>query len=89
MNRLMKLAVQLILVSTLLLLSAAPGFAAEVRRVPSKASVEQGFAALTIGVEGSDDFQYTGLEDKTHVYRGTIKPGSKLQFTIVATLAEQ
>lgn len=89
MNRLMKLAVQLILVSTLLILSAAPGFAAEVRRVPSKASVEQGFAALTIGVEGSDDFQYIGLEDKNHMYRGTIKPGSKLQFTIVATLAEQ
>ena len=89
MNRLMKIALQFVLVSLLLFISVASGFAAEVRRVPSKASVEQGFEALTIGAEGAEDLRYIGLEDKTHVYRGTIKPGSKLQFTIVATLAEQ
>ena len=89
MSRRIKYFIQFLLISVLLLISAAPGFAAEVRRVPSKASVEQGFLALTVGAEGAENLRYTGLEDKTHVYRGTIKPGSKLEFTIVATLAEQ
>ena len=89
MNCLMKIVLQFVLVSSLLFISAATGFAAEVRRVPSKASVEQGFLALTLDAEGAEDFRYTGEENKTHMYRGTIKPGSKLQFTIRATLADQ
>ena len=56
MKRLMKLTVQLMLISTLLILSVASGFAAEVRREPSKASVEQGFLALTLDAEGAEDF---------------------------------
>lgn len=82
-------AVLFFLICMFLILSAVPGFAAEVRRVPSKASVEQGFLALTVGVDGVENLRYTGLEDKTHMYRGTFKPGGKLEFTIVATLAEQ
>ena len=82
-------AVLFFLICMFLILSAVPGFAAEVRRVPSKASVEQGFLALTVGVDGVENLRYTGLEDKTHMYRGTFKPGGKLAFTIVATLAEQ
>ena len=89
MNRLMRIVLQFVLVSSLLFISAATGFAAEVRRVPSKVSVEQGFLALTLDAEGAEDFRYTGQENKTHMYRGTIKPGSKLQFTIRATLADQ
>ena len=88
MKRLMKLTVQLMLISTLLILSVASGFAAEVRREPSKASVEQGFLALTLDAEGAEDFRYTGQENKIHMYRGTIQPGSKLKFTMRVTLAE-
>ena len=82
-------AVLFLIAFMFLILSVAPGFAAEVRRVPSKASVEQGFLALTVGADRAENLRYTGLEDKTHVYRGTIKPGSKLELTIVATLADQ
>lgn len=89
MNFRIKQLVLVLLVGILLIYSAASGFAAEVRRVPSKASVEQGFLALTLDAEGAEDFRYTGLEDKTHMYRGTIKPESKLKFSIKATLADQ
>ena len=84
-----KCFLRLLLIGVLLILSVAPGFAAEVRRIPSKASVEQGFLALTLDAEGAEDFRYTGEENKTHMYRGTIQPGSKLKFTIRATLADQ
>lgn len=89
MNRGIKCCIRVLLVGIFLILSAVPGLAAEVRRIPSKASVEQGFLALTLDAEGAEDFRYTGLENKTHMYRGTIKPGGKLQFTIKATLADQ
>jgi hypothetical protein len=42
--------------------------------------------ALTLDVEGTENFRYTGGENKMHVYRGKIKPGSKLKFVIKATL---
>ena len=89
MNFRIKQLVLVLLIGILLIYSVASGFAAEVRRVPSKASVEQGFLALTLDAEGAEDFKYTGLEDKTHMYRGTIKPESKLKFSIKATLADQ
>lgn len=89
MNCRVKHLVLVLLIGILLIFSAASGFAAEVRRVPSKASVEQGFLALTLDAEGAEDFRYTGLENTTHMYRGTIKPESKLKFSIKATLADQ
>ena len=89
MNQRIKQFIQLLLIGMLLISYALPCLGAEVRRVPSKASVEQGFLALTLDAEGAENFRYTGQENKIHMYRGTIKPGSKLQFTIKATLADQ
>ena len=89
MNCRIKYFIQFLLIGILFILSVAPGFAAEVRRVPSKALVEQGILALTLDAEGAEDFRYIGLEDKTHVYRGTILPESKLKFSIRATLGDQ
>ena len=65
------------------------GLAAEVRRVPSKNLVEQGFLALTLDAEGAEDFRYTGMENQQHIYRGKIKPGAKVKLVMQATLAKQ
>ena len=81
-----KSAVQFLLASVFLIMITVPGFAAEIRRVPGYALVEQGFMALTLDAEGAENFRYTGLENKMHVYRGKIKPGSKLKLVIKATL---
>lgn len=86
MNRVIKTAVQFLLAGVFLIAYAVPGFAAEIRRVPGYDSVEQGFMALTLDVEGAENFRYTGLENKMHVYRGKIKPESKLKFVITAAL---
>ena len=81
-----KSTVLFLLSSVLLLIFTASGFAAEIRRVPDYDFVEQGFMALTLDVEGAENFRYTGEENKMHVYRGKIKPASKLKFVIRATL---
>ena len=81
--------VHVIVVAVLLLVAAVPGFAAEVRRVPSKNLVEQGFLALTLDAEGAEDFRYTGMENQQHIYRGKIKPGAKIKLVMQATLAKQ
>ena len=87
MNLVIKTALQFLLISVFVVLSAEPAFAAEVRRVPDYDLVGQGLMALTLDVEGSENFRYTGLENKMHSYRGKIKPESKLKFVIKATLA--
>jgi hypothetical protein len=74
------------LICLFVIIFTASGFAAEIRRVPGYDKVEQGLMALTLDVEGAENFRYTGLENKMHVYRGKIKPGSKLKFVIKATL---
>ena len=89
MNRRIKSIVQLLLICILLILTAAPGFAAAVRRVPSKNLVEQGFLALTLDTEGAEDFRYIGQENQQHIYRGRIKPGAKIKLVMQATLAKQ
>jgi len=78
-----------LLVAILLFVAAVPGFAAEVRRVPSKNLVEQGFLALTLDAEGAEDFRYIGQENQHHIYRGIIKPGAKIKLVMQATLARQ
>lgn len=87
MNRETGIAVRLMLICVFVVIFAASGFAAEIRRVPDYDSVEQGLMALTLDAEGADNFRYTGLENKMHTYRGKIKPDSKLKFVIRATLA--
>ena len=89
MNRSVKNILLLFLVSVFLFISASPGFAAAVRRVPDYDTVEQGLMALTLDVEGADDFRYTGQDNKMHVYRGTVKPGSKLKFVMRTELINQ
>ncbi len=89
MNRLVKNILQLFLVSVFLLISVLPGFAATVRRVPDYDTVEQGLMALTLDVEGAEDFHYTGQGNKMHVYRGMVKPGSKLKLVMRAELINQ
>ena len=87
MNRIIKKVLKFLLITVLVVFSAAPVSAAEVRRVPDYDLVGQGLMALTLDVEGSENFRYTGLENKMHSYRGKIKPESKLKFVIKATLA--
>ena len=86
MNRIIKEVLKFLLIAVLMIFSTAPVSAAEVRRVPDYDLVGQGLMALTLDVEGSDNFRYTGLENKMHTYRGKIKPESKLKFVIKATL---
>lgn len=66
---------------------SAAVFAAPVRRVLATDFYEQGLQALTLDAEGASDFRYCGLENQLHTYRGIIKPGDKLKFTIKATIA--
>ena len=86
MNRVIKTVAQILLVSVFLVISAVSAFAAEIRRVPDYDLVEQGLMALTLDVEGAENFRYTGKENNMHVYRGKIKPESKLKLVIKATL---
>ena len=86
MNRIIKVAVQLLLAFVFFITSGVTVFATEIRRVPDYDFVEQGFMALTLDVEGAENFRYCGLENKLHTYRGRIKPGDKLTFTVKATL---
>lgn len=86
MNRIIKVAVRLLLACVFLITAGVSTFAAEVRRVPDYDSVEQGFMALTLDAEGAENFRYCGLENKLHTYRGKIKPGGQLKLTIQATL---
>ena len=62
---------------------------AEVRRVPAPAIVEQGLSAITLDVEGAEDFRYAGQKDKMHTYLGKIKPDSKIKFVIRGTLKDK
>jgi hypothetical protein len=89
MSRRINHIVQLVLACIFLFVVAVSGLAAEVRRVPSKNLVEQGFLALTLDAEGAEDFRYTGMENQQHIYRGKIKPGAKIKLTMQATLAKQ
>ena len=89
MRQRIKQIVHVLLVAILLFVAAVPGFAAEVRRVPSKNLVEQGFLALTLDAEGAEDFRYTGQESQYHIYKGKIKPGAKVKLIMQATLAKQ
>jgi len=89
MSRWSNQVVRLLLVCVFLIVAAAPGLAAEVRRVPSSNLVEQGFQALTLDVEGADGFRYVGEEGQQHIYKGKIKPGDTLKFVIRATLAKR
>lgn len=89
MRQSIKQIVYVLLITVLLLVAALPGFAAAVRRVPSKNLVEQGFLALTLDAEGAEDFRYIGQESQHHIYRGRIKPGAIIKLTMQATLAKQ
>lgn len=89
MRQRIKQIVHVLLVAILLFVAAVPGFAAEVRRVPSKNLVEQGFLALTLDAEGAEDFRYIGQESQYHLYKGKIKPGAKIKLIMQATLAKQ
>ena len=89
MRQRIKTTLRILLVTVLLLVAAVPGFAAAVRRVPSKNLVEQGLLALTLDAEGAEDFRYTGQESQYHVYKGRIKPGAKVKLIMQATLAKQ
>ena len=62
---------------------------AQVRRVPSAAVAEQGLTAVTLDVEGAENFRYAGQKDKMHTYLGKISPESKLRFVIRATLKNE
>ena len=66
---------------------SATVFAAPIRRVLPTDFYEQGLQVLTLDAEGASDFRYCGIENKLHTYRGIIKPGDKLKFTINATIA--
>ena len=89
MRQRIKNTLHILLITVLLLVAAVPGFTAEVRRVPSKNLVEQGFLALTLDAEGAEDFRYIGQENQHHIYRGIIKPGAKIKLVMQATLARQ
>ena len=79
---------KLTLCSILFVAFSLPCFA-EVRRVPAPAIVEQGLTAITLDVEGAENFRYTGQKEKTHMYLGKIKPDSKIKFVIRGTLKDQ
>ncbi|MBR4908102.1 MAG: zinc-ribbon domain-containing protein [Acidaminococcaceae bacterium] len=89
MRQSIKQIVHVLLITVLLLVTAVPGFAAAVRRVPSKNLVGQGFLALTLDAEGAEDFRYIGQESQYHIYKGRIKPGAKIKLVMQATLAKQ
>ena len=89
MKRLMGKSLQILLICLLLLISAAPCFAAAVRRIPGNNAVEQGLMDIIVDAEGAANFRYTGQENKMHVYRGTIKPGNKVKLVLRVTLLDQ
>lgn len=78
----------MMLIGILLLVVTVPGFA-EVNIVPGKASVEQGLQALTLDAEGAENFRYAGRKNGTYLYRGKIKPGSKLKLVFKASLQDE
>ena len=82
-------SLQLLLICLLLLVSVSPCFAAAVRRIPTNNAVEQGLMDIIVDAEGAANFRYTGQENKMHVYRGTIKPGSKVKLVLRVTLLDQ
>ena len=88
MKYLAKTFTKLILFSILFCLFSLPCFA-QVRRVPAAAIVEQGLTAITLDVEGAENFRYAGQKDKMHTYLGKISPESKLKFVIRATLKNE
>ena len=80
-----KTIAKLTIVTVLFCLFSLPCFA-ELRRVPAASIVEQGLTAITVDVEGAEDFRYAGLKDKRHTYVGKIKPESKIKFVISGSL---
>ena len=88
MKSLRKTTLAVTLCTVFALLFTLPCFA-EVRRIPAAAIVEQGLTAVTLDVEGADNFRYAGQKDKMHTYLGKIKPGSQLKFVIRATLQHE
>lgn len=80
--------IKLTLCTVLFVTLSLPCFA-EVRRVPAPAVVEQGLTAITLDVEGAENFRYAGQKDKMHTYLGKIKPDSKIKIVIRATLKDQ
>ncbi len=86
MNHRIKYSITLFLIGALLIFFPVSALAAKVRRVPEYDLVEQGFMALTLDAEGTENFRYTGKENKLHTYRGKIKSGAKLKFVVEATL---
>ncbi len=73
MKYLAKTFTKLILFSILFCLFSLPCFA-QVRRVPAATIVEQGLTAITLDVEGAENFRYAGQKDKMHTYLGKISP---------------
>ncbi|MBQ8920025.1 MAG: hypothetical protein IJ056_07960, partial [Acidaminococcaceae bacterium] len=88
MKSLRKTTLAVTLCTVFALLFTLPCFG-EVRRIPAAAIVEQGLTAVTLDVEGADNFRYAGQKDKMHTYLGKIKPGSQLKFVIRATLQHE
>ncbi len=88
MKQMIKTVIQMMLTGILLLVVTVPGFA-EVNIVPGKASVEQGLQALTLDAESAENFRYTGRKNGTYLYRGKIKPGSKLKLVFKASLQDE
>ena len=78
-----------LILSTILFVAFSLPCFAEVRRVPAPAIVEQGLTAITLDVEGAENFRYTGQKDKMHMYLGKIKPDSNIKFVIRGTLKDQ
>lgn len=85
MNTFSKTIAKLTILTILFCLFSLPCFA-ELRRVPAASVVEQGLTAITVDVEGAEDFRYVGLKDKRHIYVGKIKPESKIKFLIQGSL---
>ena len=88
MKTFIKKIIKLTLCTVLFFAFSLPCFA-EVRRVPAPAIVEQGLTAITLDVEGADNFRYAGQKDKMHTYLGKIKPDSKIKFVIRGMLKNQ
>ena len=78
-----------LILSTILFVAFSLPCFAEVRRVPAHPIVEQGLTAITLDVEGAENFRYTGQKDKMHMYLGKIKPDSNIKFVIRGTLKDQ
>jgi hypothetical protein len=66
MRQRIKNTLHILLITVLLLVAAVPGFTAEVRRVPSKNLVEQGFLALALYARlGREDFKDVSQSGET------------------------